>query len=63
MEVDLRAIGTLTSDLELAVLSGAQHGVSQAEPRQLLAELRQQVVCDEAHDSGQGVQDEAQSGL
>lgn len=54
---------TLTSDLELAVLFGAEHGVSQAEPRQLFAELRQQVVSDEAHHSGQDVQDKAESRL
>lgn len=53
----------LTSDLKLTVLSRAEHGVSQAEPWQLLAELRQEIVCDEAHNSGQDVQDKAESRL
>ena len=47
----------LTADLELAVLSRTEHGVGQAEPGQLLAELRQQVVCEEAHHPGHHVQD------
>lgn len=54
---------TLTSDLKLAVLSGAEHGVSQAEPWKLLAKLRQEIMRDEAHNSGQDVQDEAKSRL
>lgn len=54
---------TLTSDLKLTVLSGAEHRVSQAKPWQLFAELRQEIVCDEAHNSGQDVQDKAKSRL
>lgn len=57
-----RAI-TLTSDLKLAVFSGAEHRMSQAEPWELLSELRQEIVCNEAYNSGQDVQDEAQSRL
>lgn len=54
---------TLTSDLKLAVFSGAEHRMSQAEPWELLSELRQEIVCNEAYNSGQDVQDEAQSRL
>lgn len=53
----------LTSDLKLTVLFGAEHRVSQAEPRQLFAELRQEIVCNEAYSSGQDVQDKAKSRL
>ena len=53
----------LTSDLKLTVLFGAEHGVSQAEPRQLFAELRQEIVCNEAYGSSQDVQDKAERGL
>lgn len=54
---------TLASDFELAVLSGAKDRVSQAEPRQLLAELRQEIVGNEAYHSSQDVQDETESRL
>lgn len=54
---------TLTSDFKLAVLSGAEDRVSQAEPRQLFAELRQEIVGNEAYDSSQDVQDETESRL
>lgn len=54
---------TLTSDLKLTVLSGAEHRVSQAEPWQLLAELRQEIVCNEPYNSGQDIQDKAKSRL
>lgn len=54
---------TLTSDLKLTVLSWAEHGVSQAEPWQLFAELRQEIVCNEADNSSQDVQDKAKSRL
>lgn len=54
---------TLTSDFKLAVLSGAEDRVSQAEPWQLFAELRQEIVGNEAYDSSQDVQDEAESRL
>lgn len=37
--------------------------MSQAEPWQLLAELRQEIVCNEAYNSGQDVQDKAKSRL
>lgn len=37
--------------------------MSQAEPGQLLAELREEIVGDEAHDPGQDVQDKAESRL
>lgn len=37
--------------------------MSQAEPWQLLAELRQEIVCNEAYDSGQDVQDVAERRL
>jgi len=60
---DKRTNQTLTSDLKLTILFGAEHGVSQAEPRQLFAELRQEVVCNEAYNSSQDVQDEAKSRL
>ncbi len=60
---DLTQSQTLTSDFKLAVLSGAEHWVSQAEPWQLLAELRQEIVCNEAYYSSQDVQDEAKSRL
>lgn len=53
----------LTSDLKLTVLFGAEHRVSQAEPRQLFAELRQEIVCNEADNSSQDVQDEAERRL
>lgn len=52
---DKRANQTLTSDLKLTVLSGAEHRVSQTKPRQLFAELRQEIVCDEAYNSSQDV--------
>lgn len=59
----LKSNHTLTSDLELTVLSGAKHRMSQAEPWQLLTELRQEIVCNEAYNSGQDVQDETKSRL
>lgn len=37
--------------------------MSQAEPRQLFAKLRQEIVCNEAYHAGQDVQDEAKSRL
>lgn len=54
---------TLTSDLKLTVLSGTQHRVSQAEPRQLFAELRQEIVCNKAYNSSQDVQNKAKCRL
>lgn len=53
----------LTSDLKLAVFSRSKHGVGQAEPGQLFAELRQEVVCEEPHYPSQDVQDETESRL
>lgn len=37
--------------------------MSQAEPRELLSELREEIMCNEADNSGQDIQDEAKSGL
>lgn len=37
--------------------------MGQAEPGQLFAELRQEVVCDEPHHPSQDVQDETESRL
>lgn len=53
----------LTADLKLAVLSRTEDRVGQAEPGQLLAELRQQVVCEEAHHPSHHVQDITKSRL
>lgn len=58
-----RRTQALTSHFELAVLSGAEDRVSQAEPWQLFAELRQEIVGNEAYDSSQDVQDETESRL
>lgn len=46
---------TPTSDLKLTILFGAEQRVSQAEPWQLFAELRQEIVCNEANNSSQDV--------
>lgn len=53
----------LTAHFILAVLRRLQHRLRQAEPGQLFAELRQQVVREEAHGPGQRVQHEAQHRL
>lgn len=37
--------------------------MSQAEPWELLSELREEIMCNEADNSGQDIQDEAKSGL
>lgn len=61
--INLALAVLLTADLELAVLSRAQHWMGQAEPGQLLAELGHQVVGEEAHHPGQDVQDKTKSRL
>lgn len=53
----------LTSNFILAVLQRLQHRLRQAEPGQLFAELRQQVMREEAHGPSQCVQYEPQHRL
>lgn len=53
----------LTAHFVLAVLQRLQHRLGQAEPGQLLAELRQQVMREEAHGPSQRIQHETQRRL
>lgn len=53
----------LTSDFKLVVLLGFEQRVGEAVPGQLLPDLRQQVVCEQAHRAQQRVQNVAEEGL
>lgn len=50
----------LTSDLKLVVLLGFEQWVGETVPRQLLAELRQQVVSSQTNNTHQRIQHVAQ---
>ena len=55
--------GVLTPDFKLVVLLGFEQRVREAVPGQLLADLRQKVVCEQAHRPQQSVEDIAEERL
>lgn len=54
---------SLTAHFKLAVFLGLEHRLGEAEPRKLLAELRQEVMGEETHQAGQRVEDKTQDRL